>query len=404
MDLPAQPPAAPFAARPSPDGNLYPNGTIFPNSSILVVTIVAGVMGFLLSLILLKQFLPQLCHALKVRYQSKRSQVLLELQTESQALHVMVDGQLQPLYDAFEALLARVAPSPERFQGSLRALVTGAPVDAARGLGWYMGVPDAELYRSMAQGVAAIEREVNTHGTDVDRECLEYVLHAAAGSSPLIFPNSPYPRDCDENGTVPSRLKETGEGMVLQDFVNHPNAQHAGLTVAHVLAVRLYSTAAFRSLNDPLRQRSQPHPVSSTIAILADALRRLRSVEALADSAQQPVDLWRGMAQMGAVADSFEREGGTELAPMSTTSELSVAFSYAASAQALLFKIASSSFMDRGADISWLSAFPGEREYLFPPLTYLRPTGRHEELRLRHPTQGYVIGVRVVEVSASFGS
>ena len=31
---------------------------------------------------------------------------------------------------------------------------------------------------------------------------------------------------------------------------------------------------------------------------------------------------------------------------------------------------------ERGADISFLSAFPGEREYLFPPLTYLQPTGK----------------------------
>eukprot|EP00965_Chrysotila_dentata_P105427 3481940-Pleurochrysis_carterae.AAC.3 len=30
----------------------------------------------------------------------------------------------------------------------------------------------------------------------------------------------------------------------------------------------------------------------------------------------------------------------------------------------------------RGADLDYLSAFPGEREILFPPLTYLSPTGR----------------------------
>ena len=32
-----------------------------------------------------------------------------------------------------------------------------------------------------------------------------------------------------------------------------------------------------------------------------------------------------------------------------------------------------------GADISWLSAFPGEKEVLFPPLTYLDPSGREQE-------------------------
>ena len=30
---------------------------------------------------------------------------------------------------------------------------------------------------------------------------------------------------------------------------------------------------------------------------------------------------------------------------------------------------------DRGADLQYLSAFPAEAEVLFPPLTFLRPTG-----------------------------
>ena len=30
-------------------------------------------------------------------------------------------------------------------------------------------------------------------------------------------------------------------------------------------------------------------------------------------------------------------------------------------------------FMDKGVDLSWLSAFPHEKEYLYPPLTFLMP-------------------------------
>ena len=33
-------------------------------------------------------------------------------------------------------------------------------------------------------------------------------------------------------------------------------------------------------------------------------------------------------------------------------------------------------FMQYGADLQWLSAFPVEAEVLYPPLTYLQPTGR----------------------------
>ena len=91
-------------------------------------------------------------------------------------------------------------------------------------------------------------------------------------------------------------------------------------------------------------------------------------------------------------------QGGTELAPMSTTTDAAVAVAYAASARALVFKVRSTSFMDRGADISWCSAFPGEKEFLYPPLTYLKPTGRREVVK-----EG-AAEFEVVEVAPSYGS
>ena len=60
---------------------------------------------------------------------------------------------------------------------------------------------------------------------------------------------------------------------------------------------------------------------------------------------------------------------------MSTTTNLKVALEYASSASSLVLKVNTSNFMNRGVDISWCSAFPGEEEYLYPPLTFLQPTG-----------------------------
>ena len=34
----------------------------------------------------------------------------------------------------------------------------------------------------------------------------------------------------------------------------------------------------------------------------------------------------------------------------------------------------SKNFMDPGVDLSWVSAFPHEAEYLYPTLSYLKPT------------------------------
>ena len=65
---------------------------------------------------------------------------------------------------------------------------------------------------------------------------------------------------------------------------------------------------------------------------------------------------------------------------MSTTADLAIAVQYSLSKSSLLFRIVTNSFMQRGADLQFLSAFPGEAEYLYPPLTFLRPTGRVVEI------------------------
>ena len=49
--------------------------------------------------------------------------------------------------------------APERFMGKIHSLATGNPAEAARGVSYYMGVADDEIYRLMTQGVGAIERE-----------------------------------------------------------------------------------------------------------------------------------------------------------------------------------------------------------------------------------------------------
>lgn len=75
---------------------------------------------------------------------------------------------------------------------------------------------------------------------------------------------------------------------------------------------------------------------------------------------------------------SVRRHGaGVTVAFMSTTSDISVAVKYSMSSSSLLFKIVAQDFMSMGgADLRWLSAFPGEKEFLYPPLTYLKPTNR----------------------------
>ena len=57
---------------------------------------------------------------------------------------------------------------------------------------------------------------------------------------------------------------------------------------------------------------------------------------------------------------------------MSTTKDFEVALNYSANSESrLLFKVSTNGFMEQGADVQYLSAFPAEAEFLYPPLTQL---------------------------------
>ena len=266
-----------------------------------------------------------------------------------------------------------------RFTGELRSVITGRADDAAHGLRPLLGVADDYGFPPPAHGVAAIQAEIEAHGTAEDRECLHYVLNCAAGSSDRSFPNSPYPRDCDAGGVRADRRTASGEGMRLADFCSHQLAGVAKLERVHVLALRLYTTAAFKSIVNPLRAGGAltPHPLPATVFILTEAIGKLRAVSAnLREPGQAPtgaLDLWRGFRNMQrSLPADFVALGGTEKAPMSTTTSLEVAVRYSASQAPMLMHLRTPNFMQRGADISFLSAFPAEAEVLFPPLTFMQ--------------------------------
>ena len=84
------------------------------------------------------------------------------------------------------------------------------------------------------------------------------------------------------------------------------------------------------------------------------------------------IDLWRGLYDVFP-DETFIRRGGTQSAPMSTSRDPLVAIRYAldksTTGQTTIFKLVPNTFFDRGIDLGFISAFPGEREYLYPPRT-----------------------------------
>ena len=156
-------------------------------------------------------------------------------------------------------------------------------------------------------GVSAIEGEFAEHGTADDQYCLQYVLYGKTGDAiERVWANG-----------VMDALRPAGH--TLDSFVCCSEAAAARLSRGHVLALRLYTTAAFASLNDPLRDPQlsdgKPHPFPVTVHLLTEAIKRLRAVEGESASSNAHVVLWRGMNNRS-VPEAFLANGGSEKAPM----------------------------------------------------------------------------------------
>jgi len=296
----------------------------------------------------------------------RQSSTLLKYVPQLQQLHVVRNGVSMPLKHVLQEMCIQARePYESRFSCDVKELVTGEPEDAALGLHSFLGIDFCTLYGQMARGTAAIVDEFNLHGSKEDQQLLHYILHERAGSWAKTFPNGV--------------IDQTRVGESLADFLAHESSRRAMLSEPHVVALRLYTTAAFASLNKSLRSSATASRsnFAVTLSFLNDGIKRLRAVGARSGSGHMPLDLWRGFKNVQP-GSSFFIVGGTEQALCSTTSSFDVAVQYASSTSPLLFKVLTSSFMERGADVSFLSCFPEEHEILFPPQTYFRPTGRQE--------------------------
>merc|ERR1711920_551968 len=112
-------------------------------------------------------------------------------------------------------------------------------------------------------------------------------------------------------------------------------------------------------MGDPLRNEpsTRPHPFAALVVFIAEGIAKLRVVHAKGDDAHKLQVFWRGLKDVVVPAKFFQM-GGTEMACMSTTMSQDVAANFAASSCPLILKVESLDFMNRGADISFLSVFP----------------------------------------------
>ena len=312
-----------------------------------------------------------------------------------QIMSSMLEEQVTDLDDDDEASLTAPATvnststslGPGKFLGYLSELKLknfeyAEPQQATKSLKEVLqheGVPNGD-----DQAVAAIRAEFERLGDDDAHAeyklVLRYVLDEEAGSCKKKWQHGLI-LDCNPSGEVREDRSIVGEdgaahGKRLVHFVEEINReQEHCLTTAEVAAIRLYTTAAYKLINEGLREGDDAaprHPLPVTVQCLDSGLKKLREKQRRDPQANREVELWRGIRDTKVPLD-FLRGGGTELAPMSTTPSLKTAVEYSQSDWPMLLRITSKNWGQRGADITSLSAFPTEQEMLFPPRSVLFP-------------------------------
>lgn len=259
-----------------------------------------------------------------------------------QLLRAAVDRAVSQLGGGHKMMADKLAKelahghAPEKLNASPNDFVCDDP--SSKGLANLLGYSTRTLNKLMGEGQKSLEEEFAKHGNEVrhthtaclrtcsklaarllqvDKECLNYVLHERAGI------------DVGRGKKFPNGIRdEHRDGTTFEDFCIMPEAVKAGLEPEEVLALRLYSMASFQSLNAPLRSgkkftHDESYPFPATIGFLQSGIKKLREVlsktrpdldllcdrrstqykllQVSKDSGAAQQDLFRGMANMQVV-------------------------------------------------------------------------------------------------------
>jgi hypothetical protein len=196
----------------------------------------------------------------------------------------------------------------------------------------------------------------------------------------------------------------------IEDLLQRPLARKAKLTRAEMIAVVLYTGPMFVVYNGILRQypkelydvfAESDNRFSTTIFVLVSAIQKLSRCMHIPAG----MLLFRGLGGTLELPDSFTIadengcKGWTEFGFMSTTADRAVAVQYSGVKDgkplASILEIRPNA-VDRGADISEFSQYPGEREFLFVPMSYVQG---EERCRMEVGPGGGVLKVFSISIS-----
>ena len=219
----------------------------------------------------------------------------------------------------------------------------------------------------------------------------EYEFVFRPKKEPGVYPHTPADKKKwkkgvewkGEHGREAMDLTEVMQQIIAVSLMWHPPLTLV-LNIKEVAAMRLYTGPMYMLYNTVLRQFPQyvleklsNNKYETTIFCIISGISKLSK----ASKIPQDRRVFRGLGGM-LVPDEFWSEqeggfrGGVEWGLMSTTTNRSVAMQYSGAdkKRGTVFEILVGR-VDLGADLSELSQYPGEKEMLFPPLTFLEVVG-----------------------------
>ena len=202
----------------------------------------------------------------------------------------------------------------------------------------------------------------------------------------VIYPHTPIDK---KYWRVPEGQKwkgDYGRAIVpLSTFRENPDVQLCGLKDGEIISLRLYTGPMFNLYNAKLRKYPlelynmiQGNEYETTIFCIISGILKLSRRTEIPSNRR----VYRGLGGMILPEQFWIAEktngfrGAVELGLMSTTTDREVAVQYSGrdKKRGTIFEIEAGR-IDIGADLKRLSQYPGESEYLFPPLSCLEVNG-----------------------------
>ena len=312
----------------------------------------------------------------------------------TQSIPLMLKELHQELRIAFAIqsnIQADMETVPSKFNDFYK-MSSGNIDDFHKGLTGRVGMPHLNFYNAMRQ------EHCERAGCDVEFTTGNYAITTTPKKEWQYIVDNAAGRDMGNNRRLIS-ISELFEKKASQD---------ANLRKEEIIAIVLYTGPMFQIYNTILRKHPEDkfaifndgdNLFSTTIFVLVSAVQKLSRFTRI------PLGtlLYRGLGGKVDLPDFFYQvddkgcSGYAEWGFLSTTSDCDVALGYSGVKSRLpkaMVMVIETSSIDRGADISEYSQYPGEKEFLYLPCSFVQRT-RQGNGRVQVVDGGLVVFVSV---------